>query len=809
MEDKILAEVRQCNGAATQQIQALANELGKLANLQSKKKVEDEAARERDRKDRQALVDKWLERNEIMINSLVDRVQKTADNQKQDSYRRKVLDSLYFEQIEQRQNMIDEKYQKTLSWVFDPPAEYRSLWSEVPEWLEGSDGIYWVGGKAGSGKSTLMKWLLHHERTKQLLEVWSAKKELLTLSYFFWSPGSETQKSLTGLLRSLLFDLLRQRPEIIRDVSPARWGWHDLELAHFPLWTTNDLLYSIRTAVEITSLKTRFCLFIDGLDEFVGEDYQRNEVLDFLKDLSARPSVKICVSSRPWDIFVKAFASCPQLHLDKLTRHDIENYISSKLIANQTFETLKKQDEALHSRLVSKIRKRAEGVWLWVILVVRSLLQGLQNGDTFSDLNRRLKAIPKELENLFQQMTAQMDSFYRPKTLRLLKTVLAVRSPPPALMTLYFIDHYQDDANFAFTFRTEVTPEEVAERWLEEAARRVNIRCLGLLEVVSYNPNRSHSEHLFVREYVDFLHRSARDFLNDPKTQDMLDMKSASQFDVDLFMCYSLLTQIKISVTPLSSNLRNLMHHATRLEQKASPLLMPLLSHLNEVLGFRKGHKWTYEALAGPIESEWSVAEQGRVPLLSLAIQRGLSTYAIRTMKNSPGVVRTWPGRPLLDYALRRGIYSLDTGQAEQVHDPVKSWAPSIDTVQQILELGADPNEQCGKSTVWRLFMEYLDVFAEDFRKAEVTVLQQWLSVVELMISYGAARILESDTFVPNRLSGRTRVRLITRQKFARDSINAAFGSKEAERLESLAWWRSVTGQNVVTGVVRTISSLW
>ena len=43
------------------------------------------------------------------------------------------------------------------------------------DWLAISDGIFHISGKLGSGKSTLMKLLYTHPRTRKELKVWSGK----------------------------------------------------------------------------------------------------------------------------------------------------------------------------------------------------------------------------------------------------------------------------------------------------------------------------------------------------------------------------------------------------------------------------------------------------------------------------------------------------------------------------------------------------------------------------------------------------------------------------------------------------------
>lgn len=45
-------------------------------------------------------------------------------------------------------------------------------------WLSDGNGIFHITGKLGSGKSTLMKFLCDHERTKLEFEKWAGKPSL-------------------------------------------------------------------------------------------------------------------------------------------------------------------------------------------------------------------------------------------------------------------------------------------------------------------------------------------------------------------------------------------------------------------------------------------------------------------------------------------------------------------------------------------------------------------------------------------------------------------------------------------------------
>lgn len=91
-------------------------------------------------------------------------------------------------------------------------------------WFKTGNQVYHISGKAGSGKSTLMKFLCRHSRLEDELKQWAGSKKLVFASFFFWNSGDHEQKTLGGLYRSLLFEILRQCPELIKEAFPACCG---------------------------------------------------------------------------------------------------------------------------------------------------------------------------------------------------------------------------------------------------------------------------------------------------------------------------------------------------------------------------------------------------------------------------------------------------------------------------------------------------------------------------------------------------------------------------------------------------------
>jgi hypothetical protein len=81
---------------------------------------------------------------------------------------------------------------------------------------------------------------------------------------------------------------------------------------------------------------------------------------------------------------------------------------------NKAFQRLAARDPESSHALVEEIVGKAQGVFIWVALVVQSLLRGIRNRDELSDLWDRLRLFPKELEPLYARLLEMIEPVYLP-----------------------------------------------------------------------------------------------------------------------------------------------------------------------------------------------------------------------------------------------------------------------------------------------------------------------------------------------------------------------------------------------------------
>ncbi|KAI8247766.1 hypothetical protein K4K53_001449 [Colletotrichum sp. SAR 10_77] len=147
--------------------------------------------------------------------------------------RKKALQEEFFASIsyagmDNRRTRIVHAHKKTLRWIFDAPPETTRKWSDFKEWLGSDSQLYWVTGKAGSGKSTLMKFISQSQgleedgvrqddtlklattetQNSQYLLKWAGSRPLIMASFYFWASGTSIEASPRGLYMSLLYQIL-------------------------------------------------------------------------------------------------------------------------------------------------------------------------------------------------------------------------------------------------------------------------------------------------------------------------------------------------------------------------------------------------------------------------------------------------------------------------------------------------------------------------------------------------------------------------------------------------------------------------
>ena len=256
-----------------------------------------------------------------------------------------------------------------------------------------------------------MNYLINHDlngnHVKDALQTWSKGADILTPSFFFWGLGNHLQKSLKGFLQSMLYQLVDSHGQNFFSTGCNAIN-HSFDPIMVREWTERTLLIELNQYLLRRPTSSCLCFFIDGLDEMTGD---RDTLLDVIRLLERAPLVKVCVSSRPEPFFERVFRSSPRIRLQDFNREDMEQTVKDKL--KPVLEEFLPQEKHHFEDLMRSIVNGAEGVFLWLNLVIKDIVTGVRNHDTIEVLRTQLRRLPDTIDGLYTHMLSRLDQIYR------------------------------------------------------------------------------------------------------------------------------------------------------------------------------------------------------------------------------------------------------------------------------------------------------------------------------------------------------------------------------------------------------------
>ena len=398
-----------------------------------------------------------------------------------------------------REGRVELAAQNTGDWLLEN-QDFQD-WAQRKR-LDEHYGFFWIQGNPGSGKSTLMKKVHSHIQTL------SRDPTSIIAAFYFNARGSETEKSPAGLLRTLLHTLFQQisalRSRVMRlyhqkvAVLKSSWEWqfHELE----------EMLSSVVTASVLG--KRNLVLCIDALDECDLKDTK--PVITFFERLGSssmqeKTKFNVCLSSRYWPQFT--IQHCFKTRVERMNHGDIVSYIRQQM---ETVQALTYQSSQL-AVLETRLEKKANGTFLWVVLVVQELLIAYENGATLGEINRILDTVPSDLENFYRRQMQNTKHDDGHQMLRMLQCVfysMETLSPTELRYLLAF-----GEENFSSYSEWAQHSEYVANE--EQMVKRIREKSKGLIEIAEipevWHKLKGKKERKMI---VQFIHQSVKDFLS-------------------------------------------------------------------------------------------------------------------------------------------------------------------------------------------------------------------------------------------------------------------------------------------------------
>lgn len=432
-------------------------------------------------------------------------------------------------------------------------------------------------------------------------------------------------------------------------------------------WTIAELMSGFRSLLKNSLSSLKIFLFIDGLDEFDGDP---DAIVHFFRDLAEThpsSSLKMCLSSRQWDVFENAFQqSVPNLKLQDMTFYDLRQYVSDNLDRSKHIRRSLRLQASERQTLVTEIAEHADGVFLWVRLVVGKILENF-NKETveISDIQRFVRELPTDLDDLFeiflfrQQSERQLAETSEVFQLVRAREIIAdfIKDESANSLTLWelaFALRAEDDALSTTAEVQEVADEDMIDRCIKTRSH-VIIRSTGLLEVYA---KRSRGNEIpssrngalggqLAAYRVTYLHRTIRDYLMlSEGVWSRLVFHSAEQFDPHLRLLRSYVLRLKHPeeiehhrrLDEWYPDIALSLTHARYIEQDPGDLQNRLVGELD------KSISWYWLARPDDPHDHWARACFGTYeerkgnkmiiphPFLALCTKFGLERYVINSI---------------------------------------------------------------------------------------------------------------------------------------------------------------------------------
>jgi hypothetical protein len=298
-----------------------------------------------------------------------------------------------------------------------------------------------------------------------------------------------------------LFSVLEKCSDLIKDVFPAalarteRQGaqWQDNPFNTAELRHALDILIGDKSTIGRFS-DCRFCFFVDGRDEYDGDSSDHFELAEQLKRWADSPVIRICVSSRPHIEFLDVFDEESRIYLHQATSLDILRLIHGELRKATLHEHLMMGSQAsagsqnvlsASDSLARELSKRANGVFLWVRLAIKSIHHGKRHRYSIQCLQENIQKLPAELDTLFNQMLQGVRSEDKQLSAKLLLLLTSERFDAQrqdlTLLMVSYID-YLDNKSFPFSLAISNIPVgEIRER-LKNGLCLLQSLTIGLFE---------------------------------------------------------------------------------------------------------------------------------------------------------------------------------------------------------------------------------------------------------------------------------------------------------------------------------------
>ena len=312
------------------------------------------------------------------------------------------------------------------------------MWVEEHDSFTGwhdSNKILWINGKPGSGKSTIARMIISRLSTP------ARTSRTVVASFFYNAKVGPHATNHENMLQSILYQILDQDHSLYLYYQDSYRSLCEDTSTTSASTKWKHLLDTIfeKLVLDTTAARGRLYCILDGLDESNTtsdvllerqEQMQSNAITRLLLWLSRlvakggqNPWLKLIVISRPLNEISRGMGNVLQIKVEAHNAPTIKTIINTRLEKIKTKMTqtvaednsnldpvLEAQVHELLAPIVHQLEESANGVILWVVLVLDLLEGRIEEGSyTIDSLESVLRqGIPKDLNALYEELVERL-----------------------------------------------------------------------------------------------------------------------------------------------------------------------------------------------------------------------------------------------------------------------------------------------------------------------------------------------------------------------------------------------------------------
>ena len=223
-------------------------------------------------------------------------------------------------------------------------------------------------------------------------------KQAIVASFFYSRREGELHTNHSNMLRSILYEVLHQNETFFFHFQPfyrktrqGQWSY--------------DFLKKVLLSFKEHPANERLFLIVDAMDE--SNNNERRDVIHLLHQLCdtiKHSIVKVFIASRPIAELSQCCANIKNIiKLQDSNKSDIlrftESFLKELMLPIQLYNDTK-----------DYIIRNAQGVFVWVHLVQKELLNYHATGYRNKDIRLFLRSLPTELDGFYQRMLRELEN---------------------------------------------------------------------------------------------------------------------------------------------------------------------------------------------------------------------------------------------------------------------------------------------------------------------------------------------------------------------------------------------------------------